>query len=115
MAKRSCSIWFALSLIGVMGIPALWVYMDQPEEVEPIVDVMQAPDLSTAITSNEPITPLEAPLNIDPRKRALGKRLFHDPLFQLMALSPVVVVMILNVVVPISFPYRKESLTEWVR
>jgi cytochrome c peroxidase len=59
----------------VLGV-FIYIYLTA-ESHEPLVGSRYDPPLKSG---NEPITPIPLALNLDPRKVALGRRLFHDPI-----------------------------------
>jgi cytochrome c peroxidase len=73
-AKNGLSRWLILSIIVCIVIGAISMHDWTPGGTQPV----QAPDVEL-IESHEPIQPLVARTDLDPRKIALGRKLFADP------------------------------------
>ena len=66
----------ALGLAAAGGIGAM---MHRPAALDLISPVVPSPAAITDVLPDEPIRPLPAPPDLDPRKVSLGRLLFHDP------------------------------------
>ncbi len=66
----------ALGMVGTFGA-ALWLSL--PVAPRPPADAVPAAVATDGAARDEPIRPIPLTVTLDPRKVALGRRLFHDP------------------------------------
>ena len=74
LAMNGTSRWLLAGVVVCAAIGVLSLYSRTAVSVEPTALIEVQPD-----ESNEPIQPIEAIPNLDPRKVALGQELFSDP------------------------------------
>jgi cytochrome c peroxidase len=74
ISLRGCSRW---TLVGVVS-PCLAVLIAATTSAQAPSDLLQDNLQDNPVAGQEPITPIRAPPDTDPLKRALGERLFSD-------------------------------------
>jgi cytochrome c peroxidase len=73
-AKRLLSRWSVGSIVICIAIGAVFIHFASPGETRAVAIA----DLAST-ESDEPIQPIVALTNLDPRKVELGRKLFHEP------------------------------------
>ncbi|MGH9545132.1 MAG: cytochrome-c peroxidase [Terriglobales bacterium] len=73
-AKGGPTRWLLGCIFGVIAISIVLLHLPRPGNTLAIEAKAASP-----IESNEPIQPIEALTDLDPRKIELGRKLFHDP------------------------------------
>src|ERR1700689_3605975 len=73
-AKNWRSRWLVASIVVCIAIAGVSMHFWTPGGTQPV----EAPD-SDPIESSEPIRPIVARTDLDPRKVTLGRKLFADP------------------------------------
>jgi cytochrome c peroxidase len=74
LARYGLSPWLLGSIIVCIAIGAVSLHLWMPGASQAVEAAASQP-----MQSNEPIQPIEAPTDLDPKKIDLGRRLFDDP------------------------------------
>jgi cytochrome c peroxidase len=74
LAKRKYPHWIVASIVICIAIVALLIHFASPGETQAVAIAAPA-----STESDEPIQPIVALTNLDPRKVELGRKLFHEP------------------------------------